>query len=1048
MCPDENTLVAFASGALSMADAARVEEHLDGCGVCFSLVAELARSDVDEADPTQMLVLGDDGPAVSGKRRRVADMEPGDHQDDDESEQTLLAPLSIGVSATHTPPNQPPTQLGRYTVLHRLGAGAMGVVYAAVDRELGRRVALKLIEATGLDAAERGARLLREAQALARLAHPNVVTVFDAGRVDGQVFVSMELVGGVTLAEWLRDTKPGWQGILAVFCQAAAGLAAAHASGIIHRDFKPSNVLVDEQGRARVVDFGLARAFGPVRDDAQTVIRPNPTEIVDASGGSLRRSTSELSESGVVAGTPAYMAPEQYDGLGDARIDQFAFCVAFFDALFGRRPFEGRDADALQARMATGVPPNIPLHSDVPDWLARIVLRGLLRDPDRRFPSMQALLEAIDLAQRRRVLWRRVAIGAGAASVVGVVAAAALAHDAPHPCDDSRDRLAGIWDDVALATMSARIEAVRAPYAAEGWASARAITDRWVTGWVEAATAQCRAEAGAEPGDTAAGRGLCLDRRRSQLRALAEQWKLADAVVVENLVGAAQSLASVTSCDDAPIPSEGGVFDLVGRVGARRVREQLIDAEAAGATGAFARGIPVAARALEGATALGTGHALLGEANLVLGELMLGAGQTESGAVHVDVALQSSIARDDPRMLVRAAAAAARSATLGGRAPEQILQLVAIGRAALGRVARRVHGDDDALAAELDLCEARAHRLGSRHELALDAASRALVLREGVWGEQDLRVAAALVELGSAATAARRPDDGLGHQRRALSIREGLLGGAHPLVATSCAAVADALVALGRIDEARELGQRALSIRERAYGGDDARVADSLSQLGAIEAELGHIDLALARHRRALEIRERLPDALAQVRALNLLASTLVTLGRWDEAEAVLHRAIELGVTLGGRHGEVATSHFQLGRTAHGRGDFARAVAEFSTALESRRGLLGANDPSVALTSAWLARAERDRGGLDAAFAAAVAALASLDARVDPDSWAHARLVLADVAWARGDTAGALAGVTEALAFLRGLPVAPAPVAMLEAWATARTEGGTIAIEP
>jgi len=1063
-CPDENTLVAFASGGLPILDATRVEEHLDECPVCFSLVAELARTDPDDSDPTRMLTIAGTDGGVD---------EPHDEPHDepqDEVEQTRLAPIgslgppgSLGaldragltqIAVIPLPPgssqqqsSHPPTQLGRYTVLHRLGAGAMGVVYAAVDRELGRRVALKLIDASGTNVVEGGARLLREAQALARLAHPHVVTVYDAGRVDGQVFVSMELVPGTTLAEWLKLRKRTWREILGVFTQAAAGLAAAHEAGIIHRDFKPSNVLVDENDRARVVDFGLARAFGPARDDAHTVIRASPMDSVDPVSAVLGRSGSDLSLSGVVAGTPAYMAPEQYEGTGDARIDQFAFCVAMYEALFGRRPFVAVDADRLYTRLVSGVPPDIPLHADVPDWLARIVLRGLSREPERRFASMEDLLAAIVHAQRRRVILRRAAIGGGVLGVVGLAALATFANDRPDPCDDARDRLAAVWNDTSIAAMKNAVEATDAPFAADVWTSARASVETWAGTWTDAATEQCRANAGHEPTGVDARRGACLDGRLAQLGALVEVWSVADRAIVEDLVDGAHWLAPIGACADPPIVVDPDVLDVGRRAQARRIRDLLVRARAAGACGAFARGVAIAAQATELARALGDGDPLLGEAQLALGELQIGDGRIDEGTAHIDAALNSSIARDDPRLLARAAMAAAGGAAIARRAPEQILQLVAIGRAALGRAPAAAN--EDGLIAGLAISEAVAHRQAGRPLDAVAALATALEVRLAFAGEQDPRLAEILVALGDASIAAARLDDALAHQRRALAIREALLGAAHPDVAASAAATADALVALGRIDEARELSRRALSIRERAFGVDHPRVADSLGQLGAIEAELGHIDLALASHRRALAIREMSSDVAALTGALNRLGATLVTLGRWDEADAVLHRAVEVGTAaLGPRHLEIATSRFLLGRTAHGRGEFVRAATELTVALDTRRMLLGETDVAVAAAWTWLARAQRDGGQLDAALVAAKAALQTLDPTIDPDAWAQARLVVADVQWARGESAAALGDVGDAIATLRASPVVPAAAAMLEAWQSARAQTETIEIEP
>jgi tetratricopeptide (TPR) repeat protein len=535
-------------------------------------------------------------------------------------------------------------------------------------------------------------------------------------------------------------------------------------------------------------------------------------------------------------------------------------------------------------------------------------------------------------------------------------------------------------------------------------------------------------------------RWACLERRHGQLRALVESWTGADRGVVLRLVDGAQWLAPIDACADAGAapPFDPELFDPQRRVALLRVHEALASVRAATATGAHARGIPLGQATLALTIELGDGHASVGEAHLALGEQLLDAGRIDEGNAHIDAALQSSIVRDDAAMLRDAAAAAARGAVAAGRDPAQVLQLVAIGRAALGRTD---HGSDhDDAAGTLDLAEAAADLAAGQVAAASVALGAALERRIAARGDQDLRVTDILVAQGGASIVARRFDDALAHQRRALTIREDLLGAAHPRVASSCAEVAAALVALGRADEARGFAERALAIQERAFGGQDPRVADALSQLGAIEAELGHIDLALASHRRALAIREQSADVPELVRALDLLGSTLVTLGRWDEADAVLRRALELGTTgIGARPVEVATTRFLLGRTAHGRGDFAQAIVAFTAAFESRRTLEGAT-ASSAITQVWLARAQRDSGDLERAKASALAALARLDPPIDPEAWAHARLVVADALWAQGETGEAVAAVTEAITVLRASTiVAPGAIAMLEAWRTARS---------
>ena len=338
-----------------------------------------------------------------------------------------------------------PERIGRYAVRGILGTGAMGVVYRAHDPQLDREVAIKLLRRTAGDALTSAgrARLVREAQAMARLSHPHVVTVFDAGEHAGDVFVAMELVPGRTLRDWLAEEPRPWREVVRLLRQAGEGLHAAHAAGLIHRDFKPANVLLsvapDGRPRARVADFGLAMVEGADASSSSSIF-PH----------ALASTTSDrLTVTGAVLGTPAYMAPEQFAGqLADARADQFSFCVALYEGLHGRRPFGGETLGEVMACV---------LASDVirPGRLRRVprrihgaVLRGLSRAPEARFPSMAELLFALDPAAltRRRVLVALGATGLAALGGVGMVArrtgaSSGAPHVEPRPVTTAGDVL-------------------------------------------------------------------------------------------------------------------------------------------------------------------------------------------------------------------------------------------------------------------------------------------------------------------------------------------------------------------------------------------------------------------------------------------------------------------------------------------------------------------------------------------------------------------------------------------------------------------------------
>jgi serine/threonine protein kinase/predicted Zn-dependent peptidase len=363
-----------------------------------------------------------DGHASTLIQEHLAETAPAQHQDEP----------SEGVGVTES--------IGRFRVVGELGRGGMGVVYRAHDPVLGRDVALKLLSYHGTRDEPAHRRLHREAQAMARMAHPNVVHVYEVGEHDQQVFLVMERIEGQTLREWLATETRSWQDSLALLLQAGEGLAAAHQVGLVHRDFKPDNVLVDRAGRARVVDFGLARSGG-------TFI-----EGTDVERGDRSPSVSELESltaTGAIAGTPSYMAPEQFRGEStDGRTDQFAFCVTLFEAWYGRRPFEERSFDALMTAVVSASMVEIePERHGIPSRLHEVVLRGLGAAPEDRFSSMRALLDALRKESRQRARSRTWSL----AGLAGLAAASALLGAALWRID-SPDRVGDVHEETDSVT--------------------------------------------------------------------------------------------------------------------------------------------------------------------------------------------------------------------------------------------------------------------------------------------------------------------------------------------------------------------------------------------------------------------------------------------------------------------------------------------------------------------------------------------------------------------------------------------------------------------
>jgi hypothetical protein len=387
-CLDPDDVVAFLHARLDPASLRTLEHHVSGCTECRELLSALAR---DEAAPTGAM------PGASGE-----------HGED--------IALACTVPWAEPHPDLPQgARVGRYIVATKLGAGAMGVVYAAHDPELDRRIALKILRPGRFVGGEREFvrdRLRIEAQAMAQLAHPNVVTVHDVGSVDDQIFIAMELVDGQTLASWLAAAPRDWRAVVAAFLAAGRGLAAAHTAGMVHRDFKPENVLVGHDGRVRVGDFGLARMLGTEASD-----RSDERPGADRAGGSENLT-------GSLVGTPYYMAPERFlCRAADARSDQFSFCVALYAAIARQHPFAGTDVEGVVEAVAEGRLRRPPARSVLPRTLLRVLRRGLATDPADRYPSMDTLLEALGREQGKRgsELALAAVLVAAAAGIGGVV---------------------------------------------------------------------------------------------------------------------------------------------------------------------------------------------------------------------------------------------------------------------------------------------------------------------------------------------------------------------------------------------------------------------------------------------------------------------------------------------------------------------------------------------------------------------------------------------------------------------------------------------------
>jgi serine/threonine protein kinase/tetratricopeptide (TPR) repeat protein len=488
-------------------------------------------------------------------------------------------------------PGQPPTfkpgdRLGRYVILSLLGQGGMAVVFLAYDPELDRKVAVKLVRA-GLLGTQGRSRLQREAQALARLSHPNVVPVYDVGTVNDQTFVAMEHVDGVTLKKWLKQPRT-FREIRAVMLDAGRGLSAAHRAGLVHRDFKPDNVIIGNDGRVRVLDFGLARAV----EDLST---SNPSELRTPSGEdprspsssspgmepehtfsdepsdssqSGRRRLSQVTRADQIIGTPAYMAPEQnLGGVTDERADQFSFCVTLYEAFWRAKPFD-RSETLSGSRMPTiaekkkkghkpralASPPPKPKPGgpQVPRFVEAIVMRGLSMDPVDRWPSMDQLLQALsrDPAQRRR----RWLIGAGAVAMLaaGVVSAVTLRQRERALCRGGEEQMARVWGAGAREQVRTAFAGLRLPYADSAAATFTHALDEYATSWTQMRRDACEATRlrGEQSEEVLDLRMACLSDRLKEVSALSDVMRHPDADAVQEASRATTALTPVAECAD------------------------------------------------------------------------------------------------------------------------------------------------------------------------------------------------------------------------------------------------------------------------------------------------------------------------------------------------------------------------------------------------------------------------------------------------------------------------------------------------------------------
>ena len=933
-CLGTETLIAVAEGRDDKAARVRVRAHISSCGSCRRTVSALA--------------------IERGAEPRDAG--------------------SVGFA--------PGSRIGRYVVGERAGEGGMGVVYIAHDPELERDVAVKVLHETASRTRPALAeRLRQEAKALARLSHPNVVAVYDVGLHDEHVFIAMERVIGDPLAVWLEQARP-WRDTLTMFLAAGRGLAAVHAAGLTHRDFKPQNVLLGDDGRPRVADFGLARVELGGRAGSSDGAGERPVGIT---------------HTGTLLGTPLYMAPEQHRGeSADARSDQFAYCVSLWIAVYRQRPFAGSTAAELARAVHRGELCRPPRSSRVPARLARVLRRGMAPDRAQRFPSMDELLRALDRVARPR---RRIAAVGGAVAVVAAIALLASRHTAAPPpaCDGARARVAEVWNPASRAQVASAMHRLALPFGTRTAAAIDGILDDYAARWASLHGDACRATRvlGWQTEAQLELRTTCLEVRLGELRALVDRLQVADATIAEHATAAARDLADLSACADlvalaTPIqPPTPGVREAVAALASR-----LAALHARETTGDYRAGLTLArdlARAAHGVSY----RPLEAAVELSVGRLA----QRVDDAAGAERAFEAAIwaaeaGRDDPaaaRALIGAIGAADRL----GRY-EAIPSLVARASAVFERMGPQ--RDELSLELEATLGEVAQHR-GNFAE-ADRRFSTVVTTLERRLGRAHPRLAEPLRQLANALRHGPALDRALELAQRALVIQRAEYADDHPAVASALEMVAAVERELGRYSDAERDLERVIAIRERVFGPNSAHVAQSLYSLGLVHSELGLSDKAVATMRKVVAIDRTVidPDTGVVGDHLSGLAGELETLGRYDEAIEMDERALEL---LRRRFGE---DDYRVAETLNGeasielsrhRPDAALALARRADQINQRVLARSLPDPLRNIGAAYLAVGNP---------AAAVAPLAHAYelARVDADA-ARALWVASLLARARFD---------------------------------------------
>ena len=824
--------------------------------------------------------------------------------------------------------------VGRYTVLGEVGRGAMGVVYAAYDPQLERRIALKVLHAAqGHDSAS---RLVREARALARFSHPNVVTVHDVGIVSGRGFIAMEFIEGETLSDWLWAQSRSTEAILEALRAAGRGLAAAHEADLVHRDFKPHNVMIAPQGRVIVMDFGLARQAGELGDRTHRgqslEISSTPAEFVEPERGSSLEPS--LTQTGVVMGTPAYMSLEQHRSEPATPIsDQYSFCVTAFEALCEQRPFHGDDRMAIALAIRNGERAPWSTVRPVPTRVRRAIERGLSADADERWPSMQALLD--ELAPPRQRTFGPLALTLGGLGIVtsGAVGLALALRPADTACADVDAPIEAVWGPQRHDRLEAAFAATQLAYAGETVERVLAHLDAYADRWRVQRSDACAAHYGQKLQSETVyhARTRCLERALLELDTLLDVLARGDAATVQLATDAVLGLPELSRCanvdvllDQTPRPADDRAARAVDAA-----RAALVEARVHRLTGNFVE----AEQQIDRAEQLGASAAsvepyrpLAAEIALARGELLNDQSSFPEAAQalerahldarrsgHRDVTLRSAtlliyltgyrLARyDEGELWSRIARAEADR--VGTKTPvhARILSWTGILHGRRGDFERaRAHyleakamyeslGVDDeagydAVFTNLGLVSNNLGDAEAAEGYLLEARRRS----EARYGRAHPQMASATLNLANAALTRGDVPEASARAQQAVALAEVALPPTHVVVGYAHEAWARAALAAGQRGQALRSVEQATPILEAALGADHPAFAEALTRRAEIRQLQGRLDEALVDAERARDMlvaRFEARDARA-AEATSVLAMVQAAAGNVDQARSL-----------------------------------------------------------------------------------------------------------------------------------------------------------------